>query len=225
MHLTPACCPPAHLPLLRLRPITHMDPCFTLPPSIEAEPETPEEQGGTATPVEDQPTDSACVVTAPVASLQGAESTKQPSHLGRKQQQHSTDVKPSRLSYSTLESSSRAALGVTPSAFGSSSSLGSRATFADLINGARAGGSLSATADLESEVRGGLEAGSSSGGLGSLGGSALPKNAAARSRKPVRPDLTTAYMTQCIMPQHANTQHITFGGQVWWAGGWVAGFF
>eukprot|EP00955_Chlamydomonas_euryale_P062314 358344-Chlamydomonas_euryale.AAC.12 len=31
---------------------------------------------------------------------------------------------------------------------------------------------------------------------------------------PVAPGLTTAYMTQPIMPQHANTLSITFGGQV-----------
>jgi hypothetical protein len=33
-------------------------------------------------------------------------------------------------------------------------------------------------------------------------------------RRPITPNLTTAYMTQSIMPQHANTYHITFGGQV-----------
>ncbi len=34
------------------------------------------------------------------------------------------------------------------------------------------------------------------------------------SRPLITPDLTTAYMTQSIMPQHANTLNITFGGQV-----------
>ena len=34
------------------------------------------------------------------------------------------------------------------------------------------------------------------------------------ARRPVTPDLTAAYMTQSIMPQNANTLHITFGGQV-----------
>lgn len=33
-------------------------------------------------------------------------------------------------------------------------------------------------------------------------------------RRVVPPHLTTAYMTQSIMPQHANTLGITFGGQV-----------
>ncbi|GAX85125.1 hypothetical protein CEUSTIGMA_g12545.t1 [Chlamydomonas eustigma] len=34
------------------------------------------------------------------------------------------------------------------------------------------------------------------------------------SRQAVMPDRTAAYMTQSIMPQHANTLNITFGGQV-----------
>eukprot|EP00879_Flechtneria_rotunda_P027246 GHRR01029167.1.p1 GENE.GHRR01029167.1~~GHRR01029167.1.p1 ORF type:complete len:141 (-),score=52.76 GHRR01029167.1:303-725(-) len=34
------------------------------------------------------------------------------------------------------------------------------------------------------------------------------------SRRHIPPSATTAYMTQSIMPQHANTLGITFGGQV-----------
>jgi hypothetical protein len=33
-------------------------------------------------------------------------------------------------------------------------------------------------------------------------------------RRRVPPSATTAYMTQSVMPQHANTLGITFGGQV-----------
>lgn len=41
-----------------------------------------------------------------------------------------------------------------------------------------------------------------------------PRCEARLCRTPVAPHLTTAYMTQSIMPQHANTLGITFGGQV-----------
>lgn len=43
---------------------------------------------------------------------------------------------------------------------------------------------------------------------------AAPADVNAPVRRSVPPSATTAYMTQSIMPQHANTLGITFGGQV-----------
>ncbi|GBF96246.1 acyl-coenzyme A thioesterase [Raphidocelis subcapitata] len=57
--------------------------------------------------------------------------------------------------------------------------------------------------------------GGAGGGLRWANGGAAAAAAGAADSKPrVSPAATTAYMTQSIMPQHANTLGITFGGQV-----------